>query len=99
MSKPEVTVRYYDLGPSVELEEYDWIKTRISVEVTGGSQKVALKTAELEYWKAVELDLRLATEIKEAFDSAKDSKNGRKAIAKHAKKRIEVLSNWIEQNK
>lgn len=89
----EVTKRTITIGPSTELEQYTWIKTTISVEVQGGTYKEALKVAQLEYWKTVRTDLKIAEELKDAYSKGKDIESAFKKIDKLAQDKINLYSN------
>ena len=82
MAKNEYTVT---IGPSVELEEYTWLKTSVTVSYAGNPDR-ALKEAERLYWKAVLLDLRLRNNIETAYE--KDKMTSLKSLAE---KKIDKL--------
>lgn len=74
-----------NLGPSVELEQYVWLKVNVSATFTG-SKKKAMKQIQLLYWEAVALDLKIRDELVTAYEKAE-----MKSIKKLVKKKVENL--------
>lgn len=80
---PKVTVNEttITIGPSIELEEYKWLKVSVSVSFIGDFDK-ALKEAEYRYWRAVLLELRLRKDIETSYEDGQLKGLKRKAESK-----------------
>ena len=90
MSAKEFTLK---LAPSIELEEYVWLKVEVSGTFSG-SRKHALRELELMYWEAVALELKLRDEVRAAYDEKKN-----KSLKKLTKKKIEKFQLLLNKSK
>jgi len=84
---PKVTINESTITicPSIELEEYTWLKVSVSVTFSGDFDR-ALKDAEYKYWRAVLLELRLRKDIGSAYEEGQ-----MKALKRLAERKMERL--------
>ena len=85
MAKVTINESSITVGPTVELEEYKWLKVSVTVTFSGDFDK-ALKEAEYRYWRAVLLELRLRKDIESTYEEGQ-----MKALKRFATNKMEKL--------